>query len=320
MNSLHRKILNGKSDEQLLKLYHSHPIKNIIVNLIFATVLIITLASGSSLGDYYLLALIGVSIIGTILSQAICPLGVRSWILEILKSRGKNIYSLEKKYGITYNEKLEIVLCIIAIILVVFNYLFNILAAVIILVLSLAIAVAWGGILYLLYIIAGAGASNGLADVALRLSKASCVPAKYAFAYFKSVMSFNVFRSIKEDVGYRAQGYTSDAGETDPAYMSKELSNLQISNYLSLSGLVSGGNVRIVRDSVVARFNNVEFEIDAVIDAIGDQFVDTANITRSIESDATNILEGQIAKFLSDYPNADPVEVRGRVTLEVARR
>jgi len=60
MNELHRKILNGKSDEELVKLYRSHPIKNIIVNLIFAIVLIVILVSGSALGDSYIFSLIGV--------------------------------------------------------------------------------------------------------------------------------------------------------------------------------------------------------------------------------------------------------------------
>lgn len=103
---------------------------------------------------------------------------MRGWIYDILKARGKNIYALESDMGITYNEKLELALCIIAAALVVFNYLFNILAAVFILALAVGLAVVGGGIFYLMYVISGAGASNGLADISLRLSKASCIPAK----------------------------------------------------------------------------------------------------------------------------------------------
>ena len=319
MNELHRKSLSSKSDEELVRLYHSHPIKNIIVNLIFAIVLITILLSGSSLGDNYLLVLIGVSIVGTLIAQAICPLGVRSWIYDILRSRGKNIYSIESDLGIVRNEKLELSLCIIAVILVVFNYLFNILAAVFILALATGLVVG-GGILYLMYIISGAGASNGLADVALRLSKACCVPAKFALSYFVSVMSFKVFRSFKNDMGPRQSGYTSDILETNPKNMSRDLSDLQISNYLSLSGLVSGGSVRIVRRDVQARFNSVEFEVEAEVDSYGGQFVDTTSIARSLESDATKILDAQVSKFLSDYPNASSVNIHGNVRVSVIER
>lgn len=320
MNELHRKILNGKSDEELVKLYRSHPIKNIIVNLIFAIVLIVILVPGSALGDSYIFALIGVSIVGTLISQAICPLGMRGWIYDILKARGKNICALESDMGITYNEKLELALCIIAVALVVFNYLFNILAAVFILALAVGLAVVGGGIFYLMYVVAGAGASNGFADISLRLSKASCVPAKYALAYFGSVMSFKVFRSFKENMAPRAGGYTSDALETSPKNMSKDLSNLQISNYLSLDGLISGGSVRIVNSSVEARFNSVEFTVEAEVASYGGRFVDTAGISRSLENDATKILEEQVSKFLSDYPNADSVYVHGTVSVSVTER
>ena len=170
-------------------------------------------------------------------------------------------------------------------------------------------------------IVFSASSSNGGASGATRGAKACCIPAKYAGAYLVSVLSFKAFSDLKADhVEYKSFDFTSDAFETDPKKMSKELSNLQINSYLSLNGIVYPYyNCEVVRQDLQARGTAVSYEIEVTCKAGEKETVDEAAIARNISDQAKAALEKQAERFLQDYPNADQVKIDGTVRVNIIR-
>ncbi len=324
-----------KTDEQLIAQFHSFPLKRMVAYILVTLVFSI----GFLFSEQIILFLVAGSVL-IIIAEWLFPLGTRKALAEEIKVRcgGENNisksayeYLYEREFKLTgqvKSVKIEKLFNIIATVLLVIDYLFYILAAVIAVALAGAITIIAGGICYLAYIIFGAGRANGAAEAVLRLAKATVIPTKWAFKLLGYVLSFKVFR-VKEDSYEAMEKFATTDTSTikskystkeDPAQMSRDLSELQIDSYLSLDSLLlptycswEGGRVRLLE----ASFSNVYVEGTL----LAKKFLyksqpDLDKLVREVETKIKSILEGQINKFLQDYPNAK----RATINLKIEGR
>ena len=325
MGELMKKSLLKKSNEELVKKYHATPLNSvicysIITIIIVAALMLLGATESTSDNEYLLFIVIGVCIAGPILGELIYPLGLQKQILTILQDRGINVWKKGKELGIKNSYKKAKTLLIIAIILWIINFIFKLFGGLVLVVFALAIAITLGGILMLASVIFQAAGSNGLASACMRGSKLATLPLKLAGKLLMTLLSFSAFADTKDTLNKYKENdnsYSADALETDPKKMSKELSDLQIDEYLSLDNVVSPtSQCEITKKKVEARGTHVYFEIEAVVTLIdGDTTSTTSYCEREIKSQAESELEKQVMKFLNTYPNATKVKVDGTVKI-----
>lgn len=303
------------SDLQLIKKFYSFPVKKLISNLFSFVAFIFGFIYMSKSSDenstIIALSLFALGTLFAVLSRMFFnDIKRREFAVEMMNRYNDNssanpyFYLFRKEKELTGKvkdtSKFIDVLCIIFSIL---NYIFSIFAALIFVVFTAAIAIVVFAFSYFLYLFFVVARANVLADAMLQLSKLAPIPFKLALKFGALALKLDFtkedFNSIKSTLN------------TPKQPLSQAEAELKIDNYISLSSLVTPGYCHWASGPYLsASANNVYVEGSLACDSNSHSTDgDVSQTVSQMSDEIRRILDGQISKFLQDYPQVQRAHI-----------
>ena len=302
------------TDQALIKKFHRYPFFSLVLNLITLGLFFAAFGAMSSPDTAICLLLFAAGCLSIILFQRLLPPYYKKAIAWVMMNRyrmpddtnnSEFFYYYRQEYALLGKLKksaFEIICKILGIFVKIINCVFNIFTALLVLAVTLMIGILFGGVLWLLHLIAGGNA------VILSLSRACFKPVAWAFSFLgralllKDYLDFNGRTYSTNDFGTSAKA----APTTDRA-----MSDAHLREYISLPEGPFSVNAQWDGTASISVYHS-SITVSGRIRADAASYHEDYELEQCIEQfkdDVHACLSSQIEKYRADYPNSSDIEI-----------